>query len=314
MKLNSSPLRDVAQEQIDTYARDGAVCLREVIEPAFVEHLAKVAHSVIVGQEDVGLLPNLPGRYLARRLPEFRQLIFEGPIGEAVGKTLRSKETRFYFDEFFAKPPQSDAKTIWHTDRMGWPVTGKMVPSIWIPLTPIVKDNSLEVLAGSQHRDEQFWLSTPNARKMVRPEGRPGYPDVESERSDPNHTFLTWDMNPGDMLIVHPWALHYSSGNPTDGWRIALSLRTFGDDIRWDPRPDCLNLAGVCFDEMIEGERPMGSHFPLMWSDDGRRDDDCDYPRGFSTHWENTARQEMNPYKVFESAAREAKELGKVEG
>ena len=73
------------------------------------------------------------------------------------------------------------------------------------------------------------------------------------------------------------------AGNPTDDWRIAISERVFGDDIRWAPRPDCVNLAGVSFDEMLEGEAPMGSHFPLLWSEDGRSDGDADYPRGFAT-------------------------------
>ncbi len=300
--VNPSPLIEISQSDRDTYLQDGAVCLRNVIDPSFVSTLAETARDVIVQQREVGLLPTLPGRYLARRLPDFRQLIFQGPIGEAAGKILNSREIRFYFDEFFAKEPQSEAKTIWHSDRMGWPVSGHMVPSIWIPLTPIVKSNCLEVLAESQQHEVPYWLSTPNARKMVRPPDRPGYPDVEARRSNSKNRFLTWDMSVGDLLVVHPGALHYSGGNPTDDWRIALSIRVFGDDIRWQPRPDCLNLAGVSFDEMIEGERPMGSHFPLMWSNDGRRDTDRFYPTGFTTSWEDTERQEMNPYAIFEKA------------
>jgi hypothetical protein len=111
----------------------------------------------------------------------------------------------------------------------------------------------------------------------------------------------------GDMLVVHPWALHYSHGNPTDGWRIALSVRVFGDDVRWAPRPDCLNIAGCSFDEMIEGERPAGDLFPLLWSVDGRRDDDSRYPRGFATRWQHTRRKdEINEGALFNRLRREA--------
>jgi hypothetical protein len=103
-------------------------------------------------------------------------------------------------------------------------------------------------------------------------------------RKDPAARFLTWDMDVGDMLVVHPWVLHYSGGNPTDVWRIALSVRVFGDDIVWDPRPDCVNLAGVSFDEMIEGEAPLGPLLPLLWSENGAHDDDSLYPRDFERY------------------------------
>lgn len=118
---------------------------------------------------------------------------------------MQSKEIRFFLDEFFAKPPHSDVKTIWHTDRMGWPVTGNMVPSLWMPLTPIVKANSLEVIRGSHTQDVKYWLFSPNARKMIKPEERPPHPQVERLRNDPDVEFLSWDLDPGDLLIVHPW-------------------------------------------------------------------------------------------------------------
>ena len=307
MALNSKPLRAVTQEDVDTYKRDGVVCLRQVFDPEWCEVLDPIARRVIIDKEDVGLLPNNPGRYMARRIPEYRKLVFESPIAEVAGRVLESKEIRFFFDEFFAKPPQSDFKTIWHTDRMGWPTTGVMVPSLWMPLTPIVKANCLEVIRGSQTQDVRYWLFSPNARQMIKPEDRPPHPQVEHLRDDPNVEFLSWDMDPGDLLIVHPWALHYSGGNPTDDWRIAVSVRIFGDDIRWKPRPDCLNIAGVSFDEMLEGEKPAGSHFPLLWSEDGRADGDENYPRGFATSWTKKAspsEQGVNQYKEFEALSK----------
>ena len=299
MAFNSRPLREVSQQDIDDYARDGVVCLRKVLDRDWIDLLEPIARRVIIEKEDVGLLPTIPGRYMARCVEEYRRFIFESPIAEAAGRVMQSTQIRFFFDEFFAKPPQSDAKTLWHCDRMGWPTTGVMVPSIWIPLTPIVKANCLEVLAGTQDDDVPYWLFSPNARKMIKPDDRLPHPDIESRRGEPGLQFLSWDMDLGDILIVHPWVLHYSGGNPTDDWRIAISERLFGDDIRWAPRPDCLNIAGVSFDEMLEGEKPDGSHFPLLWSEDGRRDGDADYPRGFATRWPKQSMGGVNEYKTF---------------
>ena len=315
MALNTRPLRPVSDEDIETYARDGAVCLRKVFDPEWIEMLEPIARRVIIDNEDVGLLPTNPGRYLSRCIPEYRKLIFESPLGEVAGQVMQSKEVRFFFDEFFAKPPQSDAKTLWHCDRMGWPVDGFMVPSLWLPLTPIVKANSLEVIAGTQHQDVKYWLFSPNARKMIKPEDRAPHPECEHLRNNPDAKFLSWDMEPGDLLIIHPWALHYSAGNPTDDYRIAVSVRVFGDDIRWAPRPDCVNLAGVSFDEMLDGEKPAGTHFPLLWSEDGRRDGDAHFPRGFATQWSKQEMQGVNEYKTFKEFKKkeDAGELGKKE-
>ena len=291
--------RPITAEEIETYARDGVVCLRGVIDPEWIQLLRPAAERITIHGEDVGLLPTYPGRYMARRVPEFRQFIFQSPLGEAAGRVMQSKQVRFFFDEFFVKGPQSSEQTIWHTDRMGWPVVGSMVPSLWLPLTPITHANSLEVILGSHTRDVRYWLFSPNARQMQRPEDRAPHPDEAALRADPDNRFATFEMTPGDLLILHPWLLHYSHGNPTDGWRIAVSVRVFGDDIRWKPRPDCVNLAWISFDEMLEGEAPAGPLFPVLWSEDGFRDTDEDYPRGFATTWIRERRAGINEYEEF---------------
>jgi ectoine hydroxylase-related dioxygenase (phytanoyl-CoA dioxygenase family) len=215
---------------------------------------------------------------------------------------MGSREAHFFFDEIFAKAPRSPEKTIWHTDRMGWPVSGKMVPSLWMPLTRITHANSLECIAGTHRQDVRYWLFSPNARKMIKPADRVPHVDCEPWRKDPQYRFLTWEMEPGDLLIVHPWTLHYSGGNPEDFWRIAVSVRIFGDDIRWDPRPDCVNLAGISFDEMIPGERPGGPLCPLVWSAEGHREGDSQFPRGFATRWARARKDDVNEYDVFEKS------------
>ena len=300
MALNRSPQNPITQDDIDTYERDGAVVLRGVCNQDWIDRLMPLALRIAAGKEDFGLLPSYPGRYMSRTIPEFRELAFNSPLAEAACRVMGSKEAHFFFDEIFAKGPESQEKTIWHTDRMGWPVSGKMVPSLWMPLTRVTQANCLEVIAGSHVQDVRYWLFSPNARKMIKPPDRVPHPDCEPLRKDPSVRFLKWDMEPGDVLIVHPWALHYSGGNPEPFWRIAVSVRIFGDDIRWDPRPDCVNLAGVSHDEMIQGERPGGALCPLVWSEDGRRDDaDATFPRGFATTWTRARRADVNEYDVF---------------
>lgn len=299
MALNRSPLRPITQEDIDAYNRDGVVCLRQVFHSEWVELLQPIAKEARLDRSKFGLLPTVgSARYMARTIPEFRAYAFESPLGEAVGKVLQSKQVRFFFDELFSKEPNSKTQTIWHSDRAGWPVTGHMAPSFWTALTPITKANSLECIAGSHYHDQLYWLFSPNARQMIRPEDRPIQPDAQALRGEDGIEFLSWDMEPGDALVIHPWTLHFSSGNPADDWRFAISTRVFGDDIRWQPRPDCLSLAGVSLDEMVPGEAPRGSLFPVIYNEDGPCDSGDDYPREFATTWSKDA------YDRLASAAR----------
>ena len=109
------------------------------------------------------------------------------------------------------------------------------------------------------------------------------------------------------MLVLHPWVLHYSSGNTSAAWRIALSARIFGDDIRWEPRPDCLNIAGVSFDEMVPGEPPQGPVFPVLWSDNGHLCTHEGYPTGFATTWHTQRRETVNEDALFTRMAKQQK-------
>ena len=116
--MNREPLRPITADDIETYARDGAVCLRQVFDKDWIDSLLPIAERIMVDKEDFGLLPHRTNRYMARCIDEFRDLALRSPAGEACGRTLQSKEIRFYYDELFTKPPRSSVKTVWHSDRV----------------------------------------------------------------------------------------------------------------------------------------------------------------------------------------------------
>lgn len=77
MALNRSPQNPITDEDIATYERDGCVVLRGVCNAEWIERLMPVAKRLVIDKEDFGLLPSYPGRYMARTIPEFRELAFE---------------------------------------------------------------------------------------------------------------------------------------------------------------------------------------------------------------------------------------------
>mgnify|MGYP003626231048 CR=1 FL=1 len=267
--MNKKPLRPITQQEIDQYAEDGVVCVRGLFDPEWPQYLLEAFERLEKDPQAEGLLPySIAGyKYLWRNVPEFRSYVFDSPAGEIVGRVLGSSYSRFFFDQVFAKDPHSVKATVWHNDFPGWPTDGEMIPSFWMALTPVCKANSLECIRGTHKDKTLYWNITNNSRKMIQPPDRHRCPDMNERRDDPNLEFLSWDMEPGDALVIHPRTLHYSSGNPTDNRRVALSTRWAGSDIRWNPRPECMNLPGISFDEMIPGEVPSGDLFPLVWEE-----------------------------------------------
>ena len=269
--MNREALHPVTQDHIDTYSRDGVVCLRGMFSREWIDYLLPAAEAAREGK-----LERLPGNFsdmhLWHRSEVFRRYVFESPAAEIVGRTMQSKEIRFFFEKIWAKEPGSTKATPWHTDQMSFPVDGEMVPSFWMALTPVTKDNSLECIAGSHKEQSRHWNWTHNAAQMIQPSDRPDFIDYNAKRGDPDVMVLSWDMDPGDCLLIHPSCYHYSSGNPLDQWRIALSTRWFGDDVTWNPRPESINLPGVSFGEMVKGAKPEGRLVPLIWSEDGRQE------------------------------------------
>ena len=72
--------RPITDEEIETYKRDGVVCLRQVFDRDWIDSLLEKSREIVVDRKDFGLLPTMPGRYMARCIPEFRRFVFESPL------------------------------------------------------------------------------------------------------------------------------------------------------------------------------------------------------------------------------------------
>ena len=92
-------------------------------------------------------------------------------------------------------------------------------------------------------------------------------PDIEANRDD--YDLLSWDMQPGDILIFHPLIVHGSGGNQSmTRHRRALASRWVGEDVVYDPRPHTMPLPP---DHGLEaGERLHGHLFPTVLGSDNQ--------------------------------------------
>jgi ectoine hydroxylase-related dioxygenase (phytanoyl-CoA dioxygenase family) len=301
-------LHPIGPADIDAYARDGVACLRQVFDCDWVNLLLE-AWGRIRADIDAGRpIYKLPRAFLerdpklkaeieaiddpARKTdkaktgftgckymwhwdPAFRKFALESPAGEAVGRVMGANVVRFYWDQMFVKDAGCRVKTYWHADYPAWPVTGEMIPSLWIALSPIGKESCVETIAGTHTDTSLQWPRSFNARQEHwDKDARPDFIDYEQLRGDPGVRFLSWDMEPGDAILIHP-RVHHGGGDNPDATRdrIALSTRWIGDDIRWDPRPETVNTPGLPHGEMVRGARPgdrpgEDELFPVVWRRD----------------------------------------------
>ncbi|MGY8962715.1 MAG: hypothetical protein ACKVKT_04070, partial [Rhodospirillales bacterium] len=54
MGFNAEPLRAINDEDRETYARDGVVCLRKVFDPDWMKSMQPTALRISVDEEDIG--------------------------------------------------------------------------------------------------------------------------------------------------------------------------------------------------------------------------------------------------------------------
>lgn len=210
-------------------------------------------------------------KYMYWWVDEFRAFIHDSPAAAIVADVIGSSSLRYFVDAIFKKEAACDTKTYWHSDEPAWPVSGHHVPTMWMPLLPVDAElSSLEYIPGS-HRERQTprpWPNTYNAKILGRPEERAAFYDWEQRRGDGETAFIGYDMEPGDVVILHPNMQHGGGANlhPTQP-RIAYSTRWFGDDVRWDPRPECVNTPGKPLHQMVKGEAVLEEEaFPLLYS------------------------------------------------
>lgn len=301
--MTTSSITRITQGDIDSYERDGVVCLRNVFDQKWVNVLLEAwneieariqsgrfefgfPNSVLDGDlrlkkeiefmSDAANVPDgvQPG-FMSQKWSyywnkEIRNFVHNSPAGEIVGRVMAVDSIRFFWDQMFVKKSNTGVPTYWHTDQPAWPTAGEQLPSLWIPLTPVDKElSSLEYIEGSHATyNTRDWPRTFNANMLEKPKDRKSFTDYEQHRNETGIRFASYDMQPGDAVLFSPKLYHGAGSNnhPTQD-RIAISLRWFGPDITWDPRPECVNIPGMPLDKMVAGSRPNDdSLFPLIWS------------------------------------------------
>ena len=227
------------------YQKNGVVCLRQGLD---VEQMSTIAEAY-----DYGVAHPSPAAKLfypdsgttfyqdaanVANWPVYVEAIRRTPIPELVAALWGVDDVWFNYEQLFLKEGGAGRRTPWHQDSSYLPLAGDQLADVWITLGPLPKEYCLEFVRGS-HRGPTY-----NASKFDPADDTAGLyedgafeplPDIESERE--KWDIVSWDVEPGDLLIFHLGVLHGGAGTRPGLRRRSIALRFFGPDVVFVPRP-----------------------------------------------------------------------------
>lgn len=241
-------LREITDAEVETFERDGVVCLTGALPPSFVADVAAAIDAVIpeladltamAGEGPPGDEPG--GRFLAgtdhwQALVGFRTASGPGsPLAAIAARLLRSERVFLYEDSVLVKEPRSLQPTRWHQDLGYFHVDGGQLCTAWMPLDPVrARSGGLRFLAGS-HLDPTEYRPT----LFVTDDPLPGTEGADiTEMDEGAYPTMSFDMRPGDVTFHHARLVHSAGPNLTPNQsRRAYSVRYCGDDAVFRYRP-----------------------------------------------------------------------------
>ena len=275
-------LRQRLQERVTDalvadFARDGAVCIRQLLTPGEVALLREGIDANLAvpsPRAKVASRPDDPGRFFEdfcnwQDIGQFERFVGETPVAWAAQRLMQSPTVRLYHDHVLVKEPGTRQRTPWHQDQPYYNIEGRQNISMWIPVDPVPRASTLEFVAGS-HRGPWLMPRTfMDNQAQWFPEGSlQDLPDIEADRAA--HPILGWTIEPGDVVCFHMLTLHGAGGFEGPGRRRVFSVRFVGEDTRHAPRawktsPEFPGLA----DALPAGAPMAHPLFPLLVAQPG---------------------------------------------
>lgn len=281
----SLALRDISDDEVETFRRDGVVCLRAVMPAEWLARMAEpveealrsatVANLSAMGDDLAGARP-LPrdatatrgvprGRFLAgtdhwRVIPEFLEFAAHSPLPAIVARLLGAERVWLYEDSVLVKEPGTRERTVFHQDMAYFHLDGDQVCTTWVPLDPVDAEAGAVRFVRGSHRDGTEFRPNMFVNSAPIPGTRGEIVPDFSDRDD----LISFDTEPGDITVHHARTIHGAYANTSaTRRRRAISVRFVGDDAVYrikDGAPVKAHHAGL-----VEGEPLDAASCPQVW-------------------------------------------------
>lgn len=264
------PPRQLTDEEIATYQRDGIVCVRQAFDAAWIEELRDLVAQDMAKPSGMVKDINAKGAsgfffgdtFVCHHVEGFKRAVFDGPGAALAGQAMGASKVNLLFDQILVKEPNTSTPTLWHHDAPYWPVAGDRVCTLWLALDLVTRDSgAVEYVKGSHRWGRRFKAVSFDPNQQYEEE-LPPVPDIDGNRAD--YDIVYFDLAPGDITLHHGLTLHGAPPNGrADQRRRAYIQRFTGDDVTYNPRP---NLQKMLRDPGVAPGAPLDCDlFPVVW-------------------------------------------------
>lgn len=281
--LDRNPLRDVSPEEKAAYGRDGAVVLRQILPHAWIELMADATDRILESPGAAAVEYTEDGRsgryfgdfFVWLRDSDFERFALESPLPVLAQQIMDARTVNLFYDQLLVKEPSTAEQTPWHQDLPYWPLRGGDIISFWVPFDSVPAEAGAMRYVKGSHVPGLLYAPTAFGKnsgfaELYAAQQLPPLPDMEIVLAESE--LLVCEVEPGDIVIHHPLALHWSPGNArSDLRRRALAVRYLGDDAVFDARSGTFlenpRIQQLLPEPLIkeDGTRPRGPNFPRAW-------------------------------------------------
>ncbi|MEM9668667.1 MAG: phytanoyl-CoA dioxygenase family protein [Pseudomonadota bacterium] len=211
--------------------------------------------------EDEGLFLYKVGDWRNHR--GIRRVGFDSKIPQIVAELLDTETLNWWEDSTFVKAPHTRLKTPFHQDLTYFQISGDQSVIVWIPLDPSDLSNGVTRYVRGSHKSGETYAPNMFLSQTVFPGSEdPKCPDIEADESQ--YDIISFDVEPGDVIIHHVRTIHGAGGNTTDKPRRAISFRYTGDNVRYFDKPGALPQTDTISD-LKNGDRLHSLDYPIVW-------------------------------------------------
>lgn len=265
----------VDPSMIEAFRRDGAVMLRGVADPDWLERLRAGVAENIARPGPYGITytgDGAAGLYFGdycnwQRIAAFRDFVVETEVARTSAALLGTAKLNLFHEHVLVKDPGTAERTPWHHDQPYWTVDGEQVGSTWIALDPVPQTVAMEFVAGSHRWGTAYRPRYFGSHADYEDRVGPSVPDIDARRDE--YRILSWALEAGDAVAFHARTLHAAPGNPGPHRRRAIAFRWTGDDARFARREG--QMSPPFPDIGLKHGEPMDSPtFPVVWPPERR--------------------------------------------
>jgi hypothetical protein len=261
-------LRDLDSGERAAFQRDGVVCLRKIIDPRWIDLTREGLEELRAAPSPYATIVDQPPLYLyVDQMPslhnaKLRRVALESGTADIAKGLCDAPRMRWLFDQLFYKGAGPVAETPWHQDTAYAPFRGFDILRVWMPVDPVPRETTLEVVRGSHLWNvvyatiEEIKVLADN--KDATTKGRfdylerkaetlPPLPAIEAHRD--SFEIVGHAVDPGDVVVFNYHILHHAgSGMNPHAKRRALAILYADEQIEYshcdNPVPGPVEHAG----------------------------------------------------------------------